>query len=160
MRLIIDGDGSPVKNEVIGLGQRFGLSVVIVTSVDHFTNKEYPPHVSFIYVDKGADRADYRIVKEIQPGDWVITQDYGLASLVLGKHARVFHHSGKEYTPDNIDELLTQRFIGAQLRKAGKRTKGPKPFTALDRQQFTKILTQMLHQTMITGTSIPSELEN
>lgn len=146
MRFIIDGDGSPVKNEVIQLARQFQLPVVIVTSVDHFTNKDYPAHVSFIYVDKGADRADYRIVKEIQPGDWVITQDYGLASLVLGKQARVFHHSGKEYTAANIDELLTQRFMGAQLRKAGKRTKGPKPFTAQDREQFTQVMTAWLKE--------------
>lgn len=146
MRFIIDGDGSPVKNEVIQLAQKFQLPVVIVTSVDHFTNKEYPPHVSFIYVDKGADRADYRIVKEIQREDWIITQDYGLASLVLGKQARVFHHSGKEYTAANIDELLTQRFMGAQLRKAGKRTKGPKPFTLQDREHFTEVMTENLKE--------------
>lgn len=160
MRLIIDGDGSPVKNEVIQLGQQFGLRVVIVTSVDHFTNKKYPDHVDFIYVDKGADRADYRIVKEIQPGDWVITQDYGLASLVLGKQARVFHHSGKEYTPANIDELLTQRFMGAQLRKAGKRTKGPKPFTALDRQHFIRVLLEAINQENAAGTLTPPKLDS
>lgn len=138
MRFVIDGDGSPVKNEVIALGDKFCVPVVIVTSVDHYTLKEYPAFVQFIYVDKGADRADYRIIQEILPGDWVITQDYGLASLVLGKDARVFHHSGKEYTPDNIDELLTQRFLGAQMRKAKKRTKGPKPFTTADREHFTQ----------------------
>lgn len=136
MRLIIDGDGSPVKEEVIRLGREFQVPVVIVTSVDHYTTKEYPEFVSFIYVDKGADRADYRIVQEVHPDDWVITQDYGLASLVLGKRARVFHHSSKEYTFDNIDELLTQRYMGAQMRKAGKRTKGPKPFTKEDREYF------------------------
>lgn len=80
MRLVVDGDGAPVKNEVIELGGEFSVPVVIVTSVDHYTTKEYPSFVSFIYVDKGADRADYRIVKEILPGDLVVTQDYGLAS--------------------------------------------------------------------------------
>ena len=144
MRFVIDGDGSPVKNEVIALGAKFHVPVVIVTSVDHFTTKEYPEFVSFIYVDKGADRADYRIIQELLPDDWVITQDYGLASLVLGKKARVFHHSGKEYTLENIDELLTQRFIGAQMRKARKRTKGPKPFTQENREHFTQVMTERL----------------
>ncbi|MDT2757390.1 YaiI/YqxD family protein [Enterococcus asini] len=144
MRFVIDGDGSPVKNEVIALGAKFQVPVVIVTSVDHYTLKEYPAFVQFIYVDKGADRADYCIIQEILPGDWVITQDYGLASLVLGKEARVFHHSGREYTSANIDELLTQRFLGAQMRKAKKRTKGPKPFTASDREQFTQVMEERL----------------
>lgn len=144
MRLIIDGDGAPVKNEVIKLAEKFHLPVVIVTSVDHYTTKTYPDFVSFIYVDKGADSADYRIVKELQGGDWLITQDYGLASLVLSKKVRVFHQSGKEYTLGNIDELLTQRYLGAQMRKAGKRTKGPKAFTNEDRQHFLTVMNERL----------------
>ena len=64
MRLLIDGDGSPVKNEVIELGAQFALPVVIVTSVDHYTAKEYPDFVHFVYVDKGADRADYEMLKK------------------------------------------------------------------------------------------------
>lgn len=144
MRFVIDGDGSPVKEEVIRLGKKFQLPVLIITSVDHYTMKEYPDFVQFIYVDKGADRADYQIVKEIKPGDLLITQDYGLASLVLPKKARVFHHSGKEYLVETIDQLLMQRYIGGQMRKAGKRTKGPKPFTASDRQLFYEIMTDVV----------------
>lgn len=144
MRLLIDGDGSPVKKEVIALGQKFNIPVLIVTSVDHYTTKEYPKEVAFIYVDKGADRADYQIVKEIQVGDFLITQDYGLASLVLPKKVRVFHHSGQEYLPETIDQLLMQRYLSAQIRKAGKRTKGPKPFTAQDRQHFFDELAKVL----------------
>lgn len=144
MRLVIDGDGSPVKEEVIQLGATFNLPVLIVTSVDHYTTKEYPDFVQFIYVDKGADRADFQIVKEIQLDDLLITQDYGLASLVLPKKVRVFHHSGKEYLSESIDQLLAQRYVGAQMRKAGKRTKGPKAFTKNDRQQFYQILEQII----------------
>lgn len=146
MRFVIDGDGSPVKEEVIRLGKVFELSVLIITSVDHYTTKEFPSHVDFIYVDKGADRADYQIVKEIKEGDILITQDYGLASLVLPKKARIFHHSGKEYLAETIDQLLMQRYIGGQMRKAGKRTKGPKPFTANDRQQFYDIMVEILSE--------------
>lgn len=129
---------------MIQLGATFNLPVLIVTSVDHYTTKEYPDFVQFIYVDKGADRADFQIVKEIQLDDLLITQDYGLASLVLPKKVRVFHHSGKEYLPESIDQLLAQRYVGAQMRKAGKRTKGPKAFTKNDRQQFYQILEQII----------------
>lgn len=146
MRLVIDGDGSPVKEEMIQLGRKFNLPVLIVTSVDHYTTKEYPDFVEFIYVDKGADRADYEIVKEIQPGDLLVTQDYGLASLVLPKQARVFHHSGQEYLAETIDFLLAQRYLGTQIRKSGKRTKGPKPFTKADRQSFLEQLSEVIQQ--------------
>lgn len=148
MRFVIDGDGSPVKEEIIQLGQEFAIPVLIVTSVDHYTTKEYPDFVEFIYVDKGADRADYQIVKEIEAGDILITQDYGLASLVLPKKARVFHHSGKEYLLETIDYLLNQRYLGAQMRKAGKRTKGPKAFTNEDRTHFYEIIHRILEETL------------
>ncbi|MGX7058777.1 YaiI/YqxD family protein [Vagococcus humatus] len=146
MRLIIDGDGSPVKNEVIELGQNYQLPVVIVTSVDHYTDKIYPDFLTFIYVDKGADAADYRIIKEIEVADWVITQDYGLASLVLEKGARVFHHNGQEYRKETIDMLLTQRYLGAQMRRAGKKTKGPKAFTQQDRLRFKKVMANLIEK--------------
>lgn len=144
MRLVIDGDGCPVKEEVIQLAKKYDLAVLIVTSVDHYTTKDYPDFLKFIYVDKGADSADYRIVKEIKQGDFVITQDYGLASLLLSKSVRIFHHSGQEYLPETMDALLTQRYIGSQLRKAGKRTKGPKAFTQKNREQFIIQLDQEL----------------
>lgn len=146
MRFVIDGDGSPVKNEVIKLSDIYQIPVLIVTSVDHYTTKEYSDLVRFIYVDKGADGADYRIVKEINNDDIVITQDYGLAALLLGKQIRIFHHSGTEYRLENIDMLLNQRFMGAKMRQAGKRTKGPKPFTAVDRERFYKMMEQVLLQ--------------
>ena len=147
MRLLIDGDGSPVKNEVIALGAKYHLPVMIVTSVDHYTKKEFPAHAQFIYVDKGSDRADYEIVKEIQAGDFLVTQDYGLASLVLPKSARVFHHNGTEYLKETIDFLLGQRYLGAQMRKAGKRTKGPKPFTKEDRLHFETVFEAAIRET-------------
>lgn len=144
MRFVIDGDGSPVKNEVIELGERFHIPVVIVTSIDHYTNKIYPDFIEFIYVDKGSDSADYRIVKEVQEGDVIITQDYGLASLLLTKPVRVFHHSTQEYTLQSIDTLLNQRYIGSQLRKAGKKTKGPKAFTQRDKDKFVNKMIELI----------------
>lgn len=146
MRLVVDGDGSPVKAEVIQLGEKYHLPVLIVTSVAHYTYKEYPAFVHFIYVDKGTDRADYQIIHELQTDDILITQDYGLASLALPKKVRIFHHSGKEYTLYNIDELLAQRYIGAQKRKSGKRTRGPRPFTQTDRDHFYVTLATILEQ--------------
>ena len=146
MRLVIDGDGSPVKNEVIELGAKYSVPVLIVTSIDHYTTSDYSSDVTFIYVDKGADGADFRIVKEIKKNDIIITQDYGLASLLLPKKVRIFHHNGKEYLIETIDELLTKRYLGAKMRKAGKRTKGPKAFTKVDREKFKSILEKTIEE--------------
>lgn len=145
MRILIDGDASPVKNDVIEIAGDFQLDVLIVTSVDHYTNQTYPSHVSFKYVDKGQDLADFKIVSLIQTGDVLVTQDYGLASLVLNK-ARVLHHTGWEYTEHNIDNLLASRYRSSQLRKAGIRTKGPRPYSEEQRQKFRRKLVEILKE--------------
>ncbi len=148
MRLVIDGDGSPVKETTIAVAKEYGLSVVIVTSIDHYSKKEYPAFVEFIYVDRGADSADFKIVSVLQPEDILITQDYGLASLTLAKAAHVLHQTGLEYTAMNIDSLLTQRFIGNKMRQAKQRTKGPKPFTDADRAHFKEVLEGFIQQSL------------
>lgn len=138
MKIIIDADASPVKNEVINLAGEHGLSVVLVSSIAHYSFEEYPDYVKVVYVEKGADQADFKIVQLAKKDDIIITQDYGLASLLLPKGCHVIHHKGYAYTKENIDRLLQSRHISAMQRKSGKRTKGPRPFTDADRQQFVQ----------------------
>ncbi|EOI05004.1 hypothetical protein UAY_00478 [Enterococcus moraviensis ATCC BAA-383] len=145
MKIFIDGDGSPVKDTTIEVALAALVEVVIVTSIDHYSLKEYPKNVSFVYVDKGADAADYKIVQLIQKDDILVTQDYGLASLVLPKGARVIHQLGYEYTGENMDGLLEQRYFSAKVRKSGGRTKGPKAFTQADRDKFKEKLLELLN---------------
>ncbi|MGX7202886.1 hypothetical protein BCR22_11130 [Enterococcus plantarum] len=145
MKIFIDGDGSPVKETTIEVALAYSIDVVIVTSIDHYSLKEYPQNVSFVYVDKGADAADYKIVQLIKTGDVLVTQDYGLASLVLPKGARVMHQLGYEYTGENMDGLLEQRYFSAKVRKSGSRTKGPKAFTQADREKFKANLVELIN---------------
>ena len=144
MRIFIDGDGSPVKDTTIDVAITYSIEVVIVTSIDHYSLKEYPKNVSFVYVDKGADAADYKIVQLIKTDDILVTQDYGLASLVLPKGVRVLHQLGYEYTSENMDGLLEQRYFSAKVRKSGGRTKGPKAFTQADREKFKENLVKLI----------------
>ncbi|MEC1386429.1 YaiI/YqxD family protein [Aerococcus viridans] len=143
MKIFIDGDGSPTKQETIQLAKKYDLPVVLVTSIDHFSKKPVADHVETVYVERGADSADFKILSMISAGDIVVTQDYGLASLALAK-AIVIHHSGMIYTDMNIDQLLRQRYENQQMRKAKMRTKGPKPFTAADRQHFIQVLDKII----------------
>ena len=139
MKIFVDGDGSPVKETVIEVAVEKALDVVIVTSVDHYSLKDYPENVSFVYVDKGADAADFKIVQLIKR-DLLITQDYGLASLVLPKGVLVLHQLGYQYTKENIDGLLEQRYFSGQIRRKGGRTKGPKPLQTKIEQRLNKPL--------------------
>ncbi|HAP3789348.1 TPA: YaiI/YqxD family protein [Enterococcus faecalis] len=148
MKIFVDGDGSPVKETVIEVAVEKALDVVIVTSVDHYSLKDYPENVSFVYVDKGADAADFKIVQLIKKGDLLITQDYGLASLVLPKGVLVLHQLGYQYTKENIDGLLEQRYFSGQIRRKGGRTKGPKPFTDQDRTTFIQALIELVKRSL------------
>ncbi|MFL2132566.1 YaiI/YqxD family protein [Desemzia sp. FAM 24101] len=144
MHVYIDADASPVKNIVIEEGLKRGLPVTLVTSIAHYSTTEYPPGVQTVYVDTGAEAADYRIMQLVKKEDLLITQDYGLASLCLAKGCLVLHHTGFRYTADNIDQLLQSRYLSAMVRKSGKRTKGPKPFTNEDRDKFRELLKGVL----------------
>jgi Uncharacterized protein conserved in bacteria len=146
MKILIDGDGSPVKEATIALAKQYQVPVQLVTTFDHYSQKNAAEDVDVIYVDRGADAADYKIVGLVQKGDLVVTQDYGLASLVLAKKARALHQNGQEYLPETIDFLLAQRYESAMIRKAGKHTKGPRAYTENDREQFKQALIQILEE--------------
>lgn len=146
LKIIIDGDASPVKNEVIAEAELRNISVLLITSTPHFSTKKYPENVSVSYVDQGPDAADYRIVKLAERSDIVITQDYGLASLLLPKGVIVMHHKGFEYTDTNIDSMLDSRYLSAMARKSGQRTKGPSVFSNQDRANFKKALILLLNE--------------
>ena len=144
MHVYIDADACPVKNIIIEEALAKSIPVTLVTSISHFSTKEQPAGVEIVYVDTGAEAADYRIIKLIKKGEILITQDYGLASLGLGKGCLVLHHTGYRYTSENIDQLLQSRYLSAMVRKSGKRTKGPKPFTEENRKEFRQRFKEVL----------------
>lgn len=146
MKILIDADASPVKQEIIQCAENYNLPVVLVSSIAHYSLEMYPDFVEIIYVEKGADRADFKIVQLAEKSDIIVTQDYGLASLLLPKGCRVIHHKGYEYTKENMDTLLQNRHFSALQRQSGQRTKGPKPFTNEDRQHFQLFFEEKLKE--------------
>lgn len=89
---------------------------------------------------KGADSADFALVNRVQPGDIVVTQDYGLASMCLARRARVLNQNGLEYSADNIDALLERRWQNKKLLWAGKHPKGPAKRTKEQDEAFEHVL--------------------
>lgn len=143
MKIFIDGDGCPVKNETLTVAKHFLIPVVLVTSFDHYSTKNEAEDFTTVYVDWGVDSADYKIVALTAPGDVAITQDYGLASLLLGQGVQVLHQNFV-YQKETIDFLLQTRYLGQQQRKNHQRQKGPAPFTKEDRVAFKQMLTAVL----------------
>lgn len=144
LKIYVDADACPVKQEIIEEASIRRIPVVLVKSYAHFSLNNEPGHVKTIYVDSEAESADYRILQLIQKDDLLVTQDYGLASLILEKGAVVLHHSGYEYTKQNIEELLQMRHASAKARKSGHRTKGPKRLTKDDKEEFRLLLRKKL----------------
>ena len=123
MRILIDADGCPVVNETIKVAHKFNLESIIFCDTSHNFDQK---NVKVIVVSKGIDAVDFAILNNIEKGDIVITQDYGLASLVLSRNSYAINQSGMVYTNENIDELLYSRYISKKMRNSGARLKGPK----------------------------------
>lgn len=141
MRVLIDADGCPVVDIAIKLCEKHGVSCLLLCDTAHTFNRNGAVTLVF---DKGADSVDYAIANRVKPGDIVVTQDYGLASMCLARMARVLHQDGWEYTSDNMDALLFERHAARKYRAGGGRTKGPKKRTATQNQAFEAALQTML----------------
>ena len=95
--------------------------------------------------DKGIDSVDFALVNRVKPGDVVVTQDYGLASMCLAKCARVLNLNGLEYTADNIDALMLRRYENKKLLRAGKHPKGSPKRTKEQDVRFADTLEKILN---------------
>ena len=112
MRILIDADGCPVVNETIKVAHKFNLESIIFCDTSHNFDEK---NIKVIVVSKGIDAVDFAILNNIEKGDIVITQDYGLASLVLSRNSYAINQSGMVYTNENIDELLYSRYISKKM---------------------------------------------
>lgn len=141
MKIFIDGDGCPVVDITIKIAKSNNLPCTIITDTSHIFNKEY---ADTIVVEKGADSADFKIANLCSKNDIVVTQDYGLAAMCLGRGACPINQNGLVYTNQNIDSLLMTRYIGKKARMAGKHIKGPKKRTSEQDKAFENSLVRLI----------------
>lgn len=99
-------------------------------------------------VGAGADAVDYKLISICHRGDIVVTQDYGVAAMALGKGSFVIHQSGKWYTNENIDQMLMERHLNKKARRASSRNhmKGPRKRTDEDDQRFAESFEKLLRK--------------
>ncbi len=146
MKIYIDADGCPVVRHTLKITKEYGISCVIICDTAHRIEHE---GAETIVVSQGADSVDFRLVNLISKGDIVITQDYGLAAMCLGKNAIVLHQDGKQYTEENISGLLEFRAIGRKIRRNGGRTKGLQKRTVQQDLEFERVLVELLESVTI-----------
>ena len=141
MKVLIDADACPVVDIAVKLCKKYGIPCLLLCDTAHTMHRDGAETLVF---DKGSDSVDFALVNRAVPGDIVITQDYGLASMCLGKQVRVLHQDGWEYTEYNISGLMEQRHAAKKHRLAGGRTKGPAKRTKMQDEAFAKAFQQML----------------
>lgn len=157
--LFIDADACPVTRDALAVARRTGTPVVIAGNTTQNLARHLRPGdprtpeearrgfwADTLDVSVGADSADFAIVERLQPGDVVVTQDIGLASMVLGRGAQAIGVRGHVYSPLTIDAALFVRHEEKKVRRAGGRTKGPDPFCDADRERFVRNLERLLRE--------------
>jgi len=118
MRILVDADACPVVDLIEDIAKKNNVPVILFADTSHILTSEYS---EVRVIDKGADAVDFAIMKMCQTGDIIVTQDYGVAAMALGMGVKAIHHTGREYTNDNIDQLLMDRHIAKKERAKAKR---------------------------------------
>jgi uncharacterized protein len=144
MRIFIDADACPVKDEVYKVAARYGLATTVVSN----SFIAIPPSklIERTIVDAGPDVADDWIAERCEPGDIVVTNDIPLADRALKAGAAAIAPNGRAFTHDSIGQALAGRAIGEHIRSTGEITGGPKAFERADRSRFLQALDEAVHR--------------
>ena len=142
MTVYVDADACPVTRIAERIAKEHGIPVTLLCDTNHQLTSDY----SIVKViGAGADAVDIALINLCHRGDIVVTQDYGVAALALGKGARAIHQSGKWYTDENIDGLLMERHLAKKARRSGKHhLKGPAKRTEEEDKRFAESFERMI----------------
>lgn len=145
MKIFVDADACPVVDIVEDIATKYNIPVTLLCDTNHVLTSDYS---EVIVVGAGADAVDYKLISICHRGDIVVTQDYGVAAMTLGKGAFAIHQSGKWYTNENIDQMLMERHLNKKARRASSRNhiKGPRKRTEEDDRRFAESFEKLLRK--------------
>ena len=138
IRIFVDADACPVKNEVYRVAERYGLKVFIVAN--SFMNVPRSDMIERVIVPEGPDIADNWIAERAGASDIVITADIPLAGRCVRNGATVISPTGKPFDDNSIGMALATRDLMTDLRSAGAVTRGPPPLSRQDISRFLSAL--------------------
>ena len=152
-KILVDADACPVIRIVERAAKDIGIPVTLLCDTNHVLNTDYS---EIKVIGEGADAVDFALINLCRRGDVVVTQDYGVAALALGKGAYAIHQNGGLYTQDNIDQMLMERHLArkARMGKGKHHLKGPKKRTkeedAAFEAAFRKLLLEITTENQLT----------
>ncbi|WP_425446092.1 YaiI/YqxD family protein [Dethiothermospora halolimnae] len=144
MKIIVDGDACPVKDIILQISKEYSISTVFIVSINHILSAN--DGIEIKYCDNYSQSVDIEIVNTVSKGDIVVTNDYGLASLVISKNCYCISPKGNIFNKDNIDNYLLRRHISMIERKKGTKTKGPKKRNKQDDIRFKEGLIKLIEK--------------
>lgn len=144
-RVLVDADACPVIRIVERAAKAHGVPVTLLCDTNHVLVSDY---ADVKVIGAGADAVDFALINLCRRGDVVVTQDYGVAALALGKGAYAIHQSGRLYTQDNIDQMLMERHLArrARMGKGKHHIKGPKKRAKEDDEAFEAAFDRLLRE--------------
>ncbi len=146
IKILVDGDACPVKDEIYVVATRYGLKVLLVANTRIFVPEGFG--VEMVVVDKGPDAADDWIAEQTRAGDVVVTADIPLAARCLEAGAHVLGTNGRPFTEDSIGGALATRELKSQLREIGVASGGPRSLSEKDRSLFASRLDNLVQKGM------------
>lgn len=143
MRILVDADACPVVAIIEEEAKKREIPVVLLCDTNHILRSDYS---EIKIIGSGPDAVDFALVNLCNKGDVVVTQDYGVAAMALGKGAYGIHQSGRWYTNENIEQLLMERHMAKQIRRASSKShlKGQKKRTKEDDEHFREAFIHLL----------------
>ena len=143
MTIYIDADACPVTGIVERVAEEYQIPVVLLCDTNHILTSSYS---TVKVIDAGRDAVDFALINLVKEHDIVVTQDYGLAAMVLGRNAKAIHQSGRWYTNENIDRLLMERHMAKEARRksAKNHLKGPRKRTEEDDRRFEESFRKLI----------------
>lgn len=143
LHIYVDADACPVVDIVETIADKYYIPVTLLCDTNHMLYSDYS---EVIVVGAGADAVDYKLIGICHRGDIVVSQDYGVAAMALGKGAYAIHQSGKWYTNENIDRMLMERHLNKKARRSSHKNhmKGPKKRTEDDDVRFAQSFEKLI----------------
>ena len=137
VHIFVDADACPVVGIVEEIAEKYNIPTTLLCDTNHILYSDYS---EVIVVGAGADAVDYKLISICHKGDVVVSQDYGVAAMALGKGAYAIHQSGKWYTNENIDQMLMERHLNKKARRSSHKNhmKGPRRRTEEDDVRFAQ----------------------
>ncbi len=159
MRIYVDADACPVIPIVEQVAEKNNIAVTLLCDTNHVLDSDYS---EVKIIGAGADAVDFALINLCGKNDIVVTQDYGVAAMALGKGAYAIHQSGKWYTDENIDQMLMERHLSKKARRASGKNhlKGPKKRTEEDDVRFQRSFEKLVMTINKTKDSIVENKQN